>query len=100
MALEYNREYRTYFHVAQNYGVTEIYACKIICWVEGTLIKDKRFVLPGRKELFKTDIEYEVVLVDASETGDDSMRLGRSLLAVPSICNYAMQLSREPACRQ
>lgn len=68
MALEYNREYRTYFHVAQNYGISEGYAYKVIRWVEDTLIRDKRFALPGRKELLKSDVEYEVVLVDASES--------------------------------
>ena len=68
MALEYNREYRTYFHVAQNYDVSEGYAYKVIRWVEDTLIRDKRFALPGRKELLKSDIEYEVVLVDVSES--------------------------------
>jgi Helix-turn-helix of DDE superfamily endonuclease len=68
MALEYLREYRTYFHVAKNYGVSEANAFKICRWVEDTLIRDKRFALPGRKELLKSDAEYEVVLVDASES--------------------------------
>jgi hypothetical protein len=68
MALEYNREYRTYFHVAQNYGLSEGYAYKVIRWVEDTLVKDKRFALPGRKALLKSDMEYEVILVDASES--------------------------------
>lgn len=68
MALEYNREYRTYFHVGQNYGISEGYAYKVIRWVEDTLVRDKRFALPGRKELLKSDVEYEVVLVDVSES--------------------------------
>jgi hypothetical protein len=68
MALEYLREYRTYFHVAQNYGVSEGYAFKVCRWVEDTLIKDKRFALPGRKALLKSDMQFEVVLVDASES--------------------------------
>ncbi len=68
MALEYLREYRTYFHVAQNYGVSEGYAFKLCRWVEDTLIKDKRFALPGRKALLKSDMQFEVVLVDASES--------------------------------
>lgn len=36
--------------------------------MEDTLIKDKRFHLPGRKALVGSDIEYAVVLIDASET--------------------------------
>jgi len=68
MALEYLREYRTYYHIGQSYGVSESYAYKIIRWVEDVLIKSKLFSLPGRKALLKSDVEYEVVLVDASET--------------------------------
>ena len=68
MALEYLREYRTYFHISKSYDLSESNAYKIIRWVEDTLIKSKAFSLPGRKALLKSDMEYEVVLVDASET--------------------------------
>jgi hypothetical protein len=68
MALEYLREYRTYFHIAHNYGISESNAYKICKWVEDTLIKDKRFALPGRKALLGSDEEYEVILIDASES--------------------------------
>lgn len=60
------REYRTYFHIATNDGVSESVADKIVRWIEETLIKDPVFALPGRKALLKR--EYEVVLIDASET--------------------------------
>jgi hypothetical protein len=68
MALEYIREYRTYFHTSQSYGVSESSAFKTIRWVEDTLIKHPDFALPGRKALLKSDMEYEVVLIDATET--------------------------------
>lgn len=68
MALEYLREYRTYFHISKSYGVSEGYAYKLIRWVEDTLIKSKVFSLPGRKALLKSEVEYEVILIDASET--------------------------------
>ena len=68
MALEYLREYRTYFHIAQSYGLSESTAYKTCRWVEDTLIKDKRFALPGKKTLQNSDISFEVVLVDASES--------------------------------
>jgi hypothetical protein len=68
MALEYLREYRTYFHLGSSYGVSES-ACYRSCrWVEDILIKSKKFSLPGKKALLKADAEYEVILVDASET--------------------------------
>lgn len=60
------REYRTYFHIATNDGVSESVAYQIVRWIEETLIKDPVFALPGRKALLKR--EYEVVLIDASET--------------------------------
>jgi hypothetical protein len=68
MALEYIREYRTYFHVSQSYGVSESTAYKTVRWVEDTLIKHPDFALPGRRALLKSDVEYDVILVDATET--------------------------------
>ena len=68
MAMEYIREYRTYFHVSQSYGVSESTAYDTIKWIEDTLIKHPDFALPGRKALLKSDAEYEVVLIDATET--------------------------------
>jgi len=68
MALEYLREYRTYFHLGTSYGLSES-ACYRACrWVENTLIKSRKFSLPGRKELLKSDNEYEVILIDATES--------------------------------
>jgi len=32
------------------------------------LIKSGVFSLPGKKELLKSDMEYEVILIDASES--------------------------------
>ena len=68
MALEYLREYRTYFHISRSYGISESACYRNIRWVEDTLIKDGKFSLPGRKALLKSDMEYEVVLVDATES--------------------------------
>jgi len=68
MALEYLREYRTYFHLGRSYGLSES-ACYRACrWVEDTLIRSGKFSLPGKKALLKSDVEYELILVDASET--------------------------------
>lgn len=68
MALEYLREYRTYFHLGQSYGISESACYRNCIWVENVLIKSKHFSLPGKKALLKSDMEYEVILVDASET--------------------------------
>ena len=68
LALEYLREYRTYFHIAKTYEVSESSAYRTSRWVENTLIKHSDFALPGRKALHRSDMHYEVVLVDATET--------------------------------
>lgn len=68
MCLEYLREYRTYFHVGQSYGMSESASYRTCRWVEDTLIKSRKFSLPGRKALRKSDQEYEVILIDASES--------------------------------
>ena len=68
MSLEYLREYRTYFHVAVNYGLSESSAYETIKWVEQTLVRDGTFSLPGKKELLKGDTGIEVILVDATES--------------------------------
>lgn len=68
MGLEYLREYRTYFHIGQSYGISESSAYKAVRWIEDTLIKEADFALPGKKALVKSDAEYEVVLVDATES--------------------------------
>ena len=68
MALEYLREYRTYFHISRSYGVSESACYRNIRWIEDTLIKDGTFSLPGRKALLKSDVSYEVILIDATES--------------------------------
>lgn len=68
MTLEYLREYRTYFHISRSYGISESTCYRNIRWVEDTLIKSKQFSLPGRKALQKSDVEYEVILIDATES--------------------------------
>ncbi len=68
MTLEYLREYRTYFHISRSYGISESACYRNIRWGENTLIKSGKFSLPGRKALLRSDVEYEVVLIDETES--------------------------------
>lgn len=68
LALEYLREYRTYFHIGRSYGLSESQAIRIHRWVEEELIKDRRFHLPGRKKLLSNKDKPEVLLIDATES--------------------------------
>jgi hypothetical protein len=67
MTLMYWREYRTEFHIAQSYGISESAVCRTIHKVEDTLARSKKFRLPGKKTLQPSDTIFEVVLVDVSE---------------------------------
>jgi len=80
MTLEYLREYRTYFHISRSYGISESACYRNIRWVEDTLIKEGTFSLPGRKELLKSDTDYEVVLVDATESPIQRPKKNRNII--------------------
>jgi len=77
MALEYWREYRTYFHIGESYGLSESNTYYTIKWVEDVLIKDGLFSLPGKKALLDEDTEIEVILPDATETPIERPKRGR-----------------------
>ena len=68
LTLEYLRECRTYFHIAESFGISESACCRTVHWVEKTLIASQAFHLPGRKALLKNDAAFEILLVDATES--------------------------------
>ena len=67
MTLMYWREYRTQFHIAQAYGVSEATVCRTIEKVEKALMDSGQFRLPGKKSLQPSDTVFEVIIVDATE---------------------------------
>jgi hypothetical protein len=67
MLLMYYREYRTFYHIATSYGISEAQCWRIITGLEQLLIKSKLFHLPGKKKLVEDGRVWEVVLIDASE---------------------------------
>lgn len=67
MMLMYYREYRTFYHIAGDYAMSETQCWRIITKAEKLLIKSGLFHLPGKKKLAGEQIEWEVVLIDASE---------------------------------
>lgn len=68
LMLMYYREYRSQFHIGVTYGISESRVCEIISEIESILLSDKRFHLPGKKELLKPENNFEVVLVDVTES--------------------------------
>ena len=68
LMLMYYREYRSQFHIGITYQISESRVCEIIDETEHILIADKRFHLPGKKALLKQENQFEVVLVDVTES--------------------------------
>ena len=67
MTLMYWREYRSQFHIAGSYGISEATVCRTINKVEDALMRSGEFRLPGKKALQPSDTLIEVILVDVSE---------------------------------
>jgi hypothetical protein len=67
LTLMYWREYRTEFHIAQSYGISEAAVSRTIRKIEDALVRSGKFRLPGKKALQPSDTLFEVVLVDVSE---------------------------------
>jgi hypothetical protein len=78
LTLQYLREYRTYFHIGQEFGVHETMALRISRWVEDTLIKDGAFSLPGKKVLARSEVQYEVIQIDATESPVERPKRGKN----------------------
>ena len=66
LTLCYWREYRSQFHVASSFGVSEATVCRTVQKVEVALLKDQRFHLPGKKVLHDGSLDLTVIVVDAS----------------------------------
>lgn len=67
MALEYYREYRTFFHLGTDYGLDESNVQRTVVKIESILIKSGYFNLPGKKVLLSAD-KIQTILTDATET--------------------------------
>lgn len=67
MMLMYHREYRTYFHIATTFGISEAQCWKVVHKVEDILIKSELFHLPGKKQLLDGS-KWEAVVVDVAES--------------------------------
>ena len=80
LTLMYWREYRTQFHIAQAYGISESAVCRTIQKVEDALINSGQFHLPGKKALQPSDTIIEVVVVDATEQPIERPKKSKSVI--------------------
>lgn len=74
------REYRTYFHIGQSWGVNESTAYRLIRKIEDILMHSRTFTLPGRKNLASPDYQIEVVVVDVTESPIERQKKTKKVL--------------------
>ena len=66
LTLGYWREYRTIFHLGQDYGLHESNVSRIIQKVEHILIKSGKFSLPGKRRLLE-ESQLNYTIIDVTE---------------------------------
>ena len=67
LTLEFWREYRTFFHLGQDWGMHETTVLRTVVRVENALLQSGRFSLPGKKTLTDAGTVFTAVVVDVSE---------------------------------
>ena len=65
--MEYIKKYRPYFYGSQSYAISESSSSTGIKWIKDKLIKHPECALPAGIALLKSDMEYEIILMDATE---------------------------------
>lgn len=68
LVLEYWREYRTQFHIATSWGLSESAVCRLVQKVETLLMGSGKFRLPGKKQLPHNTESWSVIVVDVTES--------------------------------
>ena len=79
LTLSFWREYRTHFHLSEDWHVDESTVRRTVERVENALIKSGEFTLPGRKVL-RDDHTLEVVVVDIAESPVERPKKTKGLL--------------------
>lgn len=85
LTLQYWREYRTQFHIALDFGVSEATVCRIITKVENLLVQARKFRLPGKRRLLEPEAEIEVVVIDVTEVSIERPQKNNVATTVASV---------------
>ena len=67
-------------HIVASYGIAERNIYREIKWVEDTLIQARTCSLSGRKAPLKSNMEYEVILVDATGSPIERPKKAKAIL--------------------
>jgi hypothetical protein len=68
MVIQYWREYRTYYHIGLDWGLSESAVCRTVSKIENVLISSRKFSLPGKKELLNMSLHSDLVVMDVMES--------------------------------
>jgi len=77
ITLQYWREYRTYRHVAFDYGVGKSTIGEAIIWVENTIIASGLCNLKSSRELRDNPSKIKIAIVDVTEQEIERPKRGR-----------------------
>ncbi len=77
IVIQYWREYRTYYHIGLDWGLSESAVCRTVFKIEDILISSRKFSLPGKKELLKKRSQSDVVVMDVMESPIERPRKGQ-----------------------
>ena len=93
ITLEYWREYRTYFHLAQSWETSESTLCRIVQRVEAVLSASEQCHLPGKKCLEQPQSGWEFVVVDVMETPLERPQKNSDITTAASTSNILSSLN-------
>ena len=79
VTLQYLREYRTYFHISEDWNVSESTICRTVHKTEKILLNSGYFSLFGKKELMKDNSGIKAVLIDVTESPIERPKKGQRL---------------------
>lgn len=82
LTLQYWREYRTFFHISQDWGIHESTAWRIVKRIEDVLIKAEELHLPSQRQLQQNKEEIDVIVVDVTEIEIERPKKNRKLTTV------------------
>jgi hypothetical protein len=77
VCLQYLREYRTYFHIALDWDVSESTVCRIVHNIENIIISSRRFRFGGKKSLLISSKILRTVVMDVTETPIERPKQGQ-----------------------
>lgn len=63
----YWREYRAYYHIGIDWGVSESTVCRTVHKIENILIRSRKFSLPGKKSLLNSELDTDLIIMELGQ---------------------------------